>query len=73
MAFPATIVILPLGTLFILSGLIVNIIQVKLYPQSFTNVIVHIFILSHIVSLCIFRSMFHWKSQRKEAIIDLLD
>lgn len=28
MAFPATIVILPLGSLFILSGLIVNVIQV---------------------------------------------
>ncbi|CAJ2676423.1 1-acyl-sn-glycerol-3-phosphate acyltransferase 3-like [Trifolium pratense] len=31
MAFPATIVILPLGTLFILSGLIVNVIQVVVY------------------------------------------
>ncbi|XP_050893662.1 1-acyl-sn-glycerol-3-phosphate acyltransferase 3 [Lathyrus oleraceus] len=31
MAFPATIVVLPLGTLFILSGLIVNVIQVVVY------------------------------------------
>jgi len=35
MAFPATIVILSLGTLFILSGLIVNVIQVRFNPQSF--------------------------------------
>ncbi|XP_020223122.1 1-acyl-sn-glycerol-3-phosphate acyltransferase 3 isoform X2 [Cajanus cajan] len=36
MAFPATVVILPLGVLFILSGLIVNIIQIELYTDSET-------------------------------------
>jgi len=40
MAFPATIVILPVGIIFILSGLIINVIQVNLIqfnPQYYVH------------------------------------